>query len=203
MDIGCIKSFKDFTKFKLAEPDLRSDPFFSWTVSVKGTRGKNCLVVANDAFCAGFFYYGISRDDVQRMNEIILKGIDHLLSMENIRTDLIKRYLEDCEVSDDLKGSIRYTKPRGPKAIARFNSFANMAEDFGGLQDGYLPDNLVRTMNEFEFSTSGKRCDRRMLLQYMFMMHYVEKCEGPWYFDDRSTLIPVGTVTGDLTRVLN
>lgn len=148
MQIGCTKKIFDEISITPSE-SLEENDLFCWSANILTISRRKAIVVVNDSNRFGFVLYGLKAKDFNRLGELIIDGIRRCLKDENMKEEIIDKYLSE---SKDLV----FSKTRGRISVARLNKACERVELFDDRLEisGLYQTDLSRTMNSDLFKPS-------------------------------------------------
>ncbi|MFZ7131849.1 MAG: plasmid pRiA4b ORF-3 family protein [Eubacteriales bacterium] len=127
MQICCTKKLQAEIGLAVKHENGKND-LFCWSVHLITINRRKTVVAVNDGNRFGFILYGLKSKDFKNINQLLMNGIRACLRDEDIKDDIINKYIETA-------GDIIYSKTRGPKYVSRLNKACELVDTLRDLLD--------------------------------------------------------------------
>jgi len=177
MQICCTKRLQDELGI-VPENRTEENDQFCWSVHLITANRRKTIVAVNDSNRFGFVLHGLKAKDFRNFNELLIEGIKNCLKDENIKNEIIERYLKTA-------GDLIYSKTRGPKYVARLNKACERVNIFDDrLDTSAIFQTLASKMMNNDFIKISKESDyeypHTLLIKDLsqFAGEVIVKCES-------------------------
>lgn len=106
----------------------------AWYINVFSVDRRKCFIFMNERSLLSFILFGIkkSNSNKESIPEVLVRGVEQLLTFEDFAPEFIDRFVEDCTIS-------RFSKTDSRKVLGNMNDLVFMYEHMiwheGGLKN--------------------------------------------------------------------
>lgn len=111
-----------------------------WFVNLFYLDRRKTLIFVNEKTLLSFILYGVKKDDIKKIHQIFLTGLERTLAFEEIETEKVDKLLKEY-------ADIRFAKTDNKKVLGNMNDLINLYTRIiysnGGLQAGNLTEVIM------------------------------------------------------------
>lgn len=112
-----------------------------WFVNIFMLERRKVLIFVNEKTLLSFVAYGVKKENIKKLHVVFLKGLEQLLSLEEVEDKKINDVLDEYQDFD-------FTKTDNKKVLGSMNDLVNMYDHMiyvqGGIQSSDLTDVIKR-----------------------------------------------------------
>ncbi|AEE96567.1 plasmid pRiA4b ORF-3 family protein [Mahella australiensis] len=127
MLIQCTKKLLERLKIEPG-PQEDEEPIFSWHANLVTIDRRKAVVLLNDKNNYIIVLYGLRAKDFEKFDDLVPTAIYKTFQKENIRNDVIEKYLS-------YAGEIKYSKTKNRSILGKLNNACSIVQYYADLLD--------------------------------------------------------------------